>query len=650
MRKITEMTESNGDNIQRRDFLNGMLYTAGLTMMPSLLLAQDQGIESAQEYFLQRGITEADPRYYPPALTGMRGNHPGSFEAAHKMRDEGGLREGAVKDTGETYDVVVVGGGISGLSAAYFYRKAKPDARVLIIENHDDFGGHAKRNEFRPKGADGPLLIGYGGTQSIEVLRAYTEVSMGLLHELGIDVKKFDTSFYDHGFRSRNGMSHCVFFDKETFGRDVLLQEGKPDWPTFIEMTPLNPQAKKDVLRIQTGDVDYLPGLSEEQKVAKLSRISFKTFLLDVAKCDPQVATYFQRITEGGLCTGIDAADAYSVICFGVKRPEEEFLCDITGALAKGLKLNVPALNEPYIYHFPDGNASIARLLVRKLIPGAAPGSTMEDIVTARFDYSKLDRPDNMVRIRLNSTVVRARNTGTRQNKGVEIIYMREGAAHRVRAVGCVMACWNAVIPYLCPEMPGAQKAALKESVKGALTYTNVLVRNWKAVKAAGMMTSYCPGPSCYFTEVYMDFPVSIGAYRYTASPDDPAILHLVRVPTRPGLRNVDQFRAARYELLATPFSKFEQEASRQLDAMFGPYGFDSSRDIQAITVNRWSHGYARTASTLTDPDWTPENQPNVIGRQPFGRITIANSDSGWFPATQVAIDQAHRAVFELLA
>ena len=238
---------------------------------------------------------------------------------------------------------------------------------------------------------------------------------MGLLHELGIDVKKFDTSFYDHGFRSRNGMSHCVFFDKETFGRDVLLQEGKPDWPTFIEMTPLNPQAKKDVLRIQTGDVDYLPGLSEEQKVAKLSRISFKTFLLDVAKCDPQVATYFQRITQGGLCTGIDAADAYSVICFGVKRPEEEFLCDLTGALAKGLKLNVPALNEPYIYHFPDGNASIARLLVRKLIPGAAPGSTMEDIVTARFDYSKLDRPDNMVRIRLNSTVVRARNTGTRQ-------------------------------------------------------------------------------------------------------------------------------------------------------------------------------------------------------------------------------------------
>jgi spermidine dehydrogenase len=637
------------DNIQRRDFLNGVLLAAGAAAMsPLSVFAQDRGgDEPARPYFLERGITESDPRYYPPSLTGMRGSHPGSFEPAHRMRDEGGFEGGPVQDTGEAYDLVVVGGGISGLSSAFYYQKERPDARVLIVENHDDFGGHAKRNEFRPNGPNGPMLIGYGGTQSIELLSAWTDISFEMLRELGIDLKKFETNFYDHDFRRRHGLSHCVFFDKATFGRDVLLQEAVPDWKTFVAKSPLKPQAKKDLLRIQTGNIDYLPGLSIEEKTAKLSKMSFATFLLEVAKVHPQVVIYFQRTTNGSACTNIDVVDAMSVIRMGVKRPQQEFIGGPTPALAKGLGFDfAPMLDEPYIYHFPDGNATVARLLVRRLIPDVAPGSTPEDIVTARFNYATLDRPTNSVRLRLNSTAVRAKNV----SGGVEVTYVRDGKPYRVRGAHCVMAGWNMVIPYLCPEMPDPQKTALRESVKTALCYTNVVVRNWHAIKGAGLMTSYCPGDGCYFTEVYMDFPISVGAYRYTASPDDPAVIRVVRPFAGPGETKMDQHRSGRAELLATPFSTFETEARKQLTAMFGPHGFNADRDILAITVNRWPHGYARSRSALFDPEWTPETQPNVIGRRPFGRIAIANSDAAWSPSTEAAIEQAHRAVHELLA
>src|SRR5579864_1203428 len=165
--------------ISRRDFLNGVAMTAGAAMMPWDLLASEKTVNP-----------EKSPTYYPPALTGMRGSHPGAFENAHSLR--GGTfwdSAGKPEDTGETYDLIIVGGGISGLSAAHFYRKAVgANSRILILDNHDDFGGHAKRNEFR---AGSRTLIGYGGTYSIETPEPYSEVASGLITELGIEVSSF---------------------------------------------------------------------------------------------------------------------------------------------------------------------------------------------------------------------------------------------------------------------------------------------------------------------------------------------------------------------------------------------------------------------------------------------------------------------------
>jgi spermidine dehydrogenase len=627
--------------------LNGVAMTIGAALLGRDALAQSAGPDTTtREYFLEHGITEADPRYYPPALSGMRGSHPGSFEAGHAVRDAHGYHAQKTPTvTGEHYDLIVVGAGISGLSAAYFYKKAKPGARILILDNHDDFGGHAKRNEFT---SNGRTLIGYGGTQAIEGPSTYSATAMGLLTELGIDIKRFER-YFDQGFSKRHGLHYGVFFDKETFGADVYLAQGKPDWASYVAKTPLSPQAQQDLLRIQTQRIDYLAPLSGEQKIDRLRRISFADFLLKHAKVDPQVVAYFQKMTAGGWAMGIDGVDALTCIQMGMFPDDTSIFGGPTAALGEGLGLpRLPAM-DPYIYHFPDGNASIARLLVRRLIPSSAPGRTMEDIVTARFDYRQLDHPDAAVRLRLNSSAVQVGHADV-GGKGapVELVYLRDSKPYRVASDVCILACWNMVIPDICPELPDRQKEALKYGVKVPISYTNVQLRDWESVKKAGLSIAYCPGS--FFSEIYMDFPVSMGGYEYTKSPTDPAVLHLVHNPASPGLPAKEQYRAGRLELYSTSFATFEHHIRDQLTRILGPSGFNASTDIQGITVNRWPHGYAYEYPVLWERDWAPDERPNVVGRQRHGNIAIANSDAGGTAETQGAIDEARRAVDELLA
>ncbi|MGB7849042.1 MAG: hypothetical protein WBL63_25740, partial [Candidatus Acidiferrum sp.] len=303
---------------------------------------------------------------------------------------------------------------------------------------------------------------------------------------------------------------------------------------------------------------------------------------------------------------------------------------------------------EPYIFHFPDGNASIARLLVRSLIPGAIPGSTMEDVVTAKADYSQLDRAGNSVRLRLNCTVVNVKHAPARDAaREVHVIYTRAGKPYLVKGSYCVLACYNVMIPYICPELPDAQKEALSYLVKAPLVYTHVAIRNWAAFSKLGVHQIVSPGG--YHTYTALDFPVSLGGYQYPSRPDEPAVLFMLRTPCKPGLPVRDQNRAGRAELLQTAFSEFERNIREQLGRMLGGAGFDPAGDIAGIIVNRWAHGYAYTPFGLDTPEWKEGEQPWVRGRLPFGRIAIANSDAGASAYTDVAIDQAYRAVSELL-
>jgi spermidine dehydrogenase len=618
--------------IARRDFLNGFRLAVGASLSGGLW---------SDVFGLPSSPANAQKDYYPPAKTGMRGSHDGSWEVAHALRD--GRKWGAATPDSESYDLIVVGGGISGLAAAYFFRRqAGPRARVLVLDNHDDFGGHAKRNEFQ---SGGRLLIGYGGTQSIAGPNIYSAEAKGLFKDLGIDVQRFER-YYDRQFFPARGMSRGVFFDKETFGTDrIVAGVGKPTWPEFLAKTPLSQPAQKDIARLYLEKVEYLPGKDSREKKVYLARTSYKDFLLKDVKVDATAIPYFQASTYGLYGVGIDAVPAGDLA--GLGYPGFAGM-DLSGPSGPGIGLEVTRQDaEPYIYHFPDGNASIARLLVRALIPPAAPGHTMEDIVLAKTDYSRLDDTSSPVRIRLNSTVISARNVGELASaREVEVAYVRDGQARSVRAPACVMACWNMVIPYLCPEMSDKQKEALAYGVKVPLVYTNVQLRNRASFEKLKLSAASCPGS--FFSDVELDFPVSMGGYEYPASADDPCVTHMQHVPCSPGHSAREQQRIGRARLLSTTFEAFERNIRDQLGRMLGAAGFDPARDIQAITVNRWPHGYAYEYNSLYDPEWSPGQSPCEIARQPFGRIHIANSDAGAFAYTNEAIDQAWRAVREI--
>ena len=641
-----------GRKITRRDFLNGVALSVGASGLPAGALAA---------FEFQQNAAENSPDYYPPALTGLRGSHPGAFEAAHSLRD-GTFWERAERliDTGEVYDLIVVGGGISGLSAAHFFRKAAgPKSRVLILENHDDFGGHAKRNEFP---APGRMLLGYGGTFSIESPAPYSAVAKGVIEELGIDVLSYSEHVSKGLYRSF-GLKPKIFFDKETFGADNLVVDPQPiistetgehsptgpeDNNQFMAEAPLTDLAKRDLQRLFHDQKDYLPGFTSAEKKARLARMSYAKFLSDLALIDRQVIQLYQAITQPVFGLGIDAVSAQDA--WGLGYPGFQGM-NLDPAPGRGMNRDAIPNEEAdkYFFHFPDGNASIARLLVRKLIPQAIPGNSSSDVVLASADYAQLDQAGSPVRIRLNSTAVRVKHRGDpAAAKELEISYARRGKLYTVRAAHCILACWHVVIPYICDELPQKQKDALSSAAKVPLVYTNVAIRNWTSFQKLGVSSVYAPGG--YHTEVTLDLPVSIGDYECPRKPEEPIVVHMMKTPCKPGLPARDQHRLGRYELFTTTFETMERNIRDQLARTLGPGGFDPARDITAITVNRWPHGYAYEYNSLWDDFWLNGGEtPCEVARKPFGRIAIANADAGAYAYTDCAIDEAWRAVGEIV-
>jgi spermidine dehydrogenase len=624
--KLSDRQLGMDRDISRRDFLNGVSLAVGASLLPGTSAADEPGAQD------MRG-------YYPPELTGMRGSHPGAFEVAHQVRD-GNSFDG--ETIGEEYDLVVVGGGISGLSAAHFYREARGrDARILILDNHDDFGGHAKRNEFD---IDGRHIIGYGGTMLIEAPGGYPEVAKKLLTDLGIDTGRF-YRYYDQQLYSSLGLTEGLFFDKETFGADYLSVGDLTD-PAAIAHAPMSEQARADLVRLFRDERHYLQDIPAAQREEYLQNTDYRTYLRDRAGMHEEVLKVMLPAARSVWAVNIDAYPAHAAWSggypgFGDLEPGGE-----SYDLEEGR-------DEPYIFHFPDGNAAIARLLVRQMIPAAARGETMEDIVTARFDYSRLDRTDSPVRIRLNSTAVRVQHADNDLSNPVNVTYVRDGKARVVQAKQVVMACYNAIIPHLCPQMPPLQKSALKNCVRAPLVYTNVLIRKWHSFVKLGVHRINCPGG--YHHRIALDYPVSMGGYECAKSPHESIVLHLTRVPGQPGNKSArQQFLAGQRDLLATSFETFERNVRQQLSRVLGPGGFDAARDIAAITVNRWPHGYAYGYDPASDriafePDsWPAEKRHWVTASRRFGNIGIASTDSASNAMTESAIQEAHRAINDL--
>jgi spermidine dehydrogenase len=614
---------SSSDGITRRDFLNGVALGVGAALLDCPLHA-------------------ADLVSYPPALTGLRGSTDAPAVAAHEVRDGRRFALGEVAEEGAV-DLVVVGAGISGLAAAYYFRKRHPTARILILDNHDDFGGHARRCEMR---VDDRTLISYGGSEAIQSpMSLWSQGALSLLRDLDVDVRRFEEAF-DRKLYPDLGLSRGLLFMRETYGVDKLVT-GDPtpmvadDIPpdrlnarsprAFIADFPL-PQGDREALTaLYTQARRFALGGSVEERMAALSRVSYAHFLRRYwGLSDKALATLDAR-SHDFFAVGIEHLPALEAASSGYP-----------GFDGLGLPMHPDAaakLEDPYIYHFPDGNASIARLLVRRLIPGVAPGSTMDDIVLAPFDYARLDDAGSLTRLRLNSTVVALANVGDH----VDVGYVHGNELKRVRARGVVYAAYNMMLPYILPELSSEQRSALAHGVKAPLVYVKVAVRNWHAWVKAGVHE--VTGTTGFYARIKLDYPVSIGGYQFARTPAEPTILHLVHVPLPKGADQRSVWRAGRRRLQETTFQQFESRAYDELSRILGG-AFDPARDVTAISVYRWAHGYAYGFNSLFDEEEVLSRQS--VARRPVGRITIANSDAAWSAYAHAAIDEAARAVAEL--
>jgi len=618
-------------NISRRDFLNGVALSlaAGTSLSPLELLAQGR----------------ASKPYYPPLLTGLRGSHVGSFEVGHAVALAGARFGRPSEQTDSTYDLVVVGGGISGLSAAWLYQQQHGgDKNVLVLDNHDDFGGHAKRNEFN---VDGETLIGYGGSQSLESPGQYSPEAKQVIKSIGIETDRF-YGYFDRSFFKDRGMRPGIYFSREAYGQDRTLPNaqgdftGNLDWEAAqkaIADYPLTEASKRSLADLLSSEKNYLAGIDDDERVDLLRSISYSDFLRDYVGATEEVVTIVRDSRKGYWGFGFDALSAL-----------EGYRMEMPGTWNLGIPANTDGLwasEEPYIFHFPDGNAGVARSLVRQLVPGSVPGSTMEDLVTSRVDYAQLDRPSNNTRIRLNATAVDVRHTANESH--VDVTYINGSQPQRVRGRHVILACYNQVIPHIAPELPAEQREAIAYPTKTPLVYVSIAVRNWRAMAELGYHSIYIPNSSLMHW-FGLDFPVSLGKYSFTSSPDQPTVLQGAFCPTTPDkdLTQKQQNLLGQRSIMEMSFSELETKIFRQLEGSLAGGGFDVERDVAALTINRWPHGYAYEYNELYDPpEFGPANGPHIKGRAQFGRISIANSDSSAYAYVDGAIDAAVRAVKE---
>ena len=358
---------------------------------------------------------------------------------------------------------------------------------------------------------------------------------------------------------------------------------------------------------------DVLAGQTLAERRATLESISAAEFLRRLWDANDEILNCLKSRTLSLWGFGLDFV------------PASRTLDSLPGFVAQRAALRQTDSAEPYTYHFPDGNATIARLLVRGLVPGVTNVRDPHDITLAAFDYNKLDHAGARCRIRLQSTATEVRNT----RSGVEVTYVQQGKVRRAAAAHCVLACYHSMIPYIFPDLQKAQREALARNVKMPLVYVNLAARNWKPWQRAGV--AWIENPGGVFWMAALDFPVTMPGYPFSADPSKPICIHLEYEPTVPpaGLDCRSQYRAGRAILYAQTFDQLEGDMRDELRRMLGSDGFEFDRDIAAITINRWPHGYYWQPNPLEQSPFA-EDQTKELARRPVGQIAIANADAAY--------------------
>jgi spermidine dehydrogenase len=674
------------DRITRRDFLDGVAITAaGLAAA-----AAAPNLTGAEAALRSRSRTSS----YPPTATGIVGERNAVIrdtiaidgypnpKDVHSTKGGPGIHPRHVRDVDDVYDLVVVGAGASGLAAAKWYQdRFGPNAKILLVDPLPDFGGHSHRNEFH---IGDTTLLRNGGTVNLDSIGTWNRPAGGLLDIpggygqpaldmlafCGVDPNNFPSS-QGPGIPASYGLRPMLLFPRKDWGKDYLIRNklGSQSWADFLAGTPYSPNAREGIARIiEDETTDWISAKhgpqTDQQKKAILAKITYKRYLMDYVGANEEATGWFQRNSHSLFAAGIHVTQAGDMWAL-----EED------GFAGLGLEPTIfPGIgrtaqqdmqeNSGPTRAWPDGNTSLLRLLVAKLIPsaisdvnGARP--TAETIVAAQANYSELDRRSHNVRIRLNHTVTDVKPSHGRHELA-EVTYVRTGggdcrSGERVKAKHVVMACWNRVTARLVDGLPHDQVKNLDYARKAPLIYCRVGLRNWQAF-ADSQISSVTPrGNSLFWDSTSLQAGTRFGsAYGPTPNtPDKPALISLTCTPGSLRAKSqLESYEEGRKTLLEMSFRDYERAIIDVLDRSLNQAGgdFDPERDIHAITVNRWNYGYAYELTSTYDPSLYGPNdkQPHVKGRRPYKNVAIANSDSGAFAYTHSAINEAYRAVQDL--
>lgn len=628
--------------ITRRDFFNATLLGVGAALLHSPApLFRGPGRGTRQESF------------HPWTGYGGMGDYAVSNGNTWEVMNAGhGLRDGAwdpppagVSDTGETFDLVVVGAGLSGLGAAHrFTSLTGGSRRCLVLDNHPLFGGEAKRNEFV---VGGERLIGPQGSNACSVPDDPDAPASRIYHELGLPTEfeyvEPSGAGRDLEFPKDNYWFQLWYDRFESFGfhfGDGVGWKRNP-WARDLEGTPYSPEARADLLRWRTDERRYHEG---DDFRAWLDTLTYEEYLTDVMGLGPEVPAYVHPIVAAAIGLGADITSAYGAYELGL--PGFRGFREPGRLATRSNRLSAIPPNRGN--SFPGGNAALARALVKRVVPEAIEGSTsFEEVVNGRIVFSALDRPSSPVRLRPGATVVRVEHDPTQGEEApVRVTYLVGERLHRTRARGVVMACGGWVAKHAVRDLPPAYGKAYERFTRAPMLVVNVALHDWRFLRRLGFT-------ACRWFEGFgfccnIRKPMAVGDYRPPLHPDRPALLTFYVPFSFPGLSLQEQTSKGRAELLGKSYRDYERIVRTQMLRLFGEAGFDPARDIAGIVLNRWGHAYV-----CPTPGFffgrAGEPPPATVLREPFGRIAFANADLRGFQNWHGAILEGRRAAEQLL-
>jgi spermidine dehydrogenase len=631
MRSREDRTLGLDADITRRDFLNSTLLASGALLLnpasPAQLLAQQSS---------STGSTSDDWTGYGGVgdYANSNGNTNAVLEAGHRIRDgEFETLPANTTDTGETYDCVVVGGGISGLAAALmFQRKGGQGKTCLVLDNHPVFGGEAKRNEFL---VDGRRLTGHQGSALFQV--TYPQSFIARFYEsIGLKAPRLEYQKWS-GPDPEIKLERTPYLGSAPYGLYFGAKFGtaKGVWlagpaAAKLEGAPISPTAREELLRYQSPDPARAPQVPEYRGDAisrHLDTMTLEDYLIESHGISRETVRTFLFDEGSAFGLGPDALSAYTAYAF-----------DALGAFAEdGTEM------------FPDGNSGIARLIVKTLIPESIPGErSLENICRSPVNFAALDRAGSPARIRLNSTAVWVKHDGDpAKSESVTVAYTRDGKTYRVKARSVVMAGGSWTTKHIVRDLPGDRKAAYAQFYRSPCMVANVAVRNWRFLYKMGI--SGCQWFDGLGSYIQVRKQALCGADSPTIGPDSPVVLTIKVLYPHAGHTTEEQGHLGRAEMISTPFREYERQIRQQFTHMFAPTGFDASHDIAGIILNRWGHAYASPAPGFY---FGKNGQPapgEVLRAAPFGRIAFANVDLSGMPDHKSSIIEGDRAVGQLL-